>query len=85
MHSPHNVQCLQKAQTHMYIDKHTMISGLASIIYLANEPFEPTWCFLIWPLRRGYYSTDVLYTGKRTLLYMYVTHTWLDRLEGDLY
>ncbi len=27
-------------------------------------PFEPSWRFLIWRLRRGYYSTDIASTGK---------------------
>ena len=27
--------------------------------YLANEPFER-----IWRLRRGYYSTNIVFTGK---------------------
>ncbi len=34
------------------------------VLYLVNEPFELTWCFLIWRLRRGYYSNDVVSTGK---------------------
>ncbi len=32
------------------------------VLYLANEPFEPNWRFLIWRLMRGYYSNDVVYT-----------------------
>ena len=29
-----------------------------------NEPFEPTWRFLNWRLRRGHYSNDVVSIGK---------------------
>ncbi len=31
---------------------------------MANEPFESNWRIVIWRLRRGYYSTDVVSTGK---------------------
>ncbi len=34
------------------------------LVYLANEPFKLTWCFLIWRLRRGYYSNNVVSAGK---------------------
>ncbi len=34
------------------------------VLYLANEPFERNWWILIWRLKRGYYSTDVVSTGK---------------------
>ncbi len=37
---------------------------IGGVLYLSNEPFERTWRILIWRLRRGYYSNEVVSTRK---------------------